>query len=471
MADAPGSDAADLQPHFGLLQARALNVTFVVGLGVFVTIPLIVKEMPGPSALLAWLAAGVLILADGLIWSELAAAMPGSGGSYLYLLEAYGPQRWGRLMAFLFVWQFLLSGPLEIASGLIAIAQVAKEINPVWARFDDEWSRRFLTLTIGPSRIAAVLIAVALVLMLYRRINILGRLTVIFGLCVMAAIAWVLIEGGLRFDPQVAFDTVDRPIGDPVKAARTLGKVMTLAIYAYLGYYSVCYIGDEVRDPVRTIPRSILISGLLICLLFVGLHLALLGTISWRELPTTDNALASYSLPAAFMRRIHDPWAVILVSLLLIASSIGSGFAGLLSYSRVPFGAARRGHFFAVFAKIHPTHRIPHYGLFLVGGLTMCLCFFDLQNVIDALIVTRILEQFIGQGIGLMLLRARKARSFPYRMPFYPLPCLAALAGWLFLYVCADLPFILLGFSTLGAGVIAFLVWSRWFNRFPEKAS
>src|SRR5437870_13049584 len=111
--------------HFGLTHAVALNVTRIVGAGVFITIPLMLKELPGPYALLGWLAAGALMLVDGMIWSELGAALPGSGGSYLYLLECYGRDRWGRLTAFLFIWQFLISGPLEIASGFIALATFA----------------------------------------------------------------------------------------------------------------------------------------------------------------------------------------------------------------------------------------------------------------------------------------------------------------------------------------------------------
>src|SRR5947208_14435971 len=108
------TESAGLQRHFGLLQATALNVTMIVGAGVFITIPLMLKELPGPWALLGWLVAGALILVDGLIWSELGAALPGSGGSYLYLLESYGPKRWGRLLAFLFIWQVMLSGPLAL---------------------------------------------------------------------------------------------------------------------------------------------------------------------------------------------------------------------------------------------------------------------------------------------------------------------------------------------------------------------
>src|SRR3954452_8851489 len=117
----PPADAPGLRRHFGLLHATALNVTMIVGAGVFVTIPLMLKELPGPYALLPWLAAGLLILIDGMIWSELGAALPGSGGSYHFLLTAYGERGWGRLMAFLFIWQFLISGPLELGSGLVAL--------------------------------------------------------------------------------------------------------------------------------------------------------------------------------------------------------------------------------------------------------------------------------------------------------------------------------------------------------------
>src|SRR6516225_3127102 len=132
-----------LQRHFGLVHATALNVTMIVGAGVFITIPLMLKELPGPYALLGWLAAGGLMLVDGMIWSELGATMPGSGGSYLYLLEGYGRERWGRLMAFLFIWQFLISGPLELASGFIAISQFSGYLSPGFEEFNKNWSKEW----------------------------------------------------------------------------------------------------------------------------------------------------------------------------------------------------------------------------------------------------------------------------------------------------------------------------------------
>ncbi|HJT77796.1 MAG TPA: APC family permease [Gemmataceae bacterium] len=469
------NDTGGLRRHFGLLQAVALNVTMIVGAGVFVTIPLMLGKLPGPYALLGWLGGGALILLDGLVWSELGATLPGSGGSYLYLLECYGRRRWGRLAAFLFIWQFLLSGPLEIASGLIAMAQFSTALSRGFALFNEAHTRKVellagtgLFVSFSPARMGAVLAGVLILFLLYRRVTTLGRLTVAFWLGVLAVIAWVLVEGGLRFDPAVAFAP---PAASPAAGglAYNLGGVMLLALYSYFGYYQICYVGDEVRDPGRTIPRAVVGSAALVCVLFLALHLAMLGTVPWREVPLGDD---NYSLTADFMRRIHGDWAASVVTVLLMGSCFVSVFAGLLGYSRIPYGAARYGHFFAPLGRVHPVHHIPHVALLLVGGLTLLWTFFDLQSVIEALIVTRILEQFVAQIVGVMLLRRREPdRARPYRMALYPLPCLLALAGWLYLYATANPWYILLGLATLTAGAVAFVLWSWTTRRWPFAAA
>jgi amino acid transporter len=469
--------SGDLQRHFGLLHATALNISMIVGAGVFLTIPYMLLQLPGPYALLGWLVAGVLIVLDGMIWSELGAMMPGSGGTYLYLLEAYGPKRLGRLAAFLFIWQFLLSGPLEIGSGLIAIAVFSNGLDPNWKAFNTAWTRRCvlveqwdLAVTVEPGRLAALLIGVVIIFLLYRRITTLGKWTIAVSVGVLGVIVWILIEGAMRFNPQTAFDFTGSAAEPPANLATNLGGAMILAIYSYLGWYQVCYIGDEVRDPGRTIPRSILLSAGLVCVLFVALHLAMLGTVSWHAVPADEKALDDYNLPATFMAAIHGPWAPALVSLLLIWSCFASAFAGLLGYSRIPYGAARYGHFFAVLGKIHPTRRIPHVALLFVGGLMLIWVFFDVDKVIKALVVTRILEQFIAQIIGVMVLRRTHPKwPRPYRIWLYPLPCLAALIGWGYLYCSAEWLFIVIGLVTLQAGVIAFLIWSRQAEQWPFK--
>src|SRR5262245_26677105 len=264
---------APLARSLGLWQATAINVTQIVGAGVFATIPLILKDLPGAYALLAWLVAGALILVDGMIWGELGAALPAAGGSYHFLLESYGRQRWGRLMAFLFVWQILISGPLEVGSGLVAAAQFSTALSPEFRAFDEAyaWSREFplagdktVGVAISPSRAIGFAMGVLILMLLYRRVTTLGRLAVVLLAGVLALIAWVLVEGAIHFDPQVAFAGATRPEGFSSK----LGAAMALAIYSYLGYYNVCYLGGEVRNPSRTIPRAILTSAAIVVVLF-----------------------------------------------------------------------------------------------------------------------------------------------------------------------------------------------------------
>jgi amino acid transporter len=472
-------DASELRRHFGVLSATALNVSLIVGAGVFVTVPLLLTKLPGPYAVLGWLAAGLLILADGLVWAELGAALPGSGGSYHYLLECYGRDRWGRLFAFLFIWQFLLSGPLELASGLIAMDTFARSISPDFTAWNDAhtlrrvlWEGQNVALTISPARAGCVAVGALLLALLHRNVVFLSRLTLLFSAGVLGLVGWLLLEGALRFDPARAFDAAGVSLG-PEGLARNLGPAMTLALYSYFGYYNICYLGDEVRDPGRTIPRAVLLSAALVIVLFSALHLAFLGTVSWRDVPPKPEELESYNLPAEFMRRAYEAeWPARLVALLLVGSCFASVFAGTLGYSRIPYGAARRGHFFAAVGRVHPTQRVPHVSLRLVGGVTLVASFFDLQSVIDALVTTRVIEQFLAQAFGVMLLRRlRPDLPRPFRVWLYPLPCLLALAGWLYVYCTAGRPFILLGLATLAAGLAAFLLWSRHTGGWPFRAA
>jgi amino acid transporter len=456
-----------LHRHFGLLHAVALNITQIVGAGIFATVPLMLKEVPGPWAVLGWVAGAVLMLVDGMVWAELGAAMPGSGGSYNYLLDSYGRNRWGRPAAFLFIWQFLISGPLEIASGLIAAAQFLNALSPAFGEYNHAHQMTGklvlpgnveLGVTLGPARLVALALGVVIFFLLYRRITTLGRLTVTFWVGVLAAIAWILIGGGLRFDSRLAFDFS----GDAMNRVDwwRLGVITALAMYSYLGYYNVCYVGDEVRDPGRTIPRAILLSAVIVATLFVALHLIMLGVIPWQDV-VKEPSLQD-NLPAAVMSKVHGgAWAATLMTLLLVWSCFGSAFAGMLGYARIPYGAARQGHFFAGLARVHPEKRIPHVSLITVCGLTLFWSFFDLQSVINALIVTRILEQFIAQNVGLMRLRATRPDLVrPYKVWLYPLPCLLALAGWMWVYVTSGVVFMLLGATTLLLGVGAFLLWA-----------
>lgn len=466
---------AALERRLGFWEATAINITQIVGAGVFATIPLILGVLPGAYALLAWLAAGILILADSMIWGELGAALPAAGGSYHFLLESYGRSRWGRLMAFLFVWQILISGPLEIGSGLVAAGMFSTWIDPEFKTYNEAHTRKHsieladgweLGISTGPSQLFGFVLGLLVLLLLYRRVTTLGRLSLVLLLGVLATMIWVLIEGSLHFNPELAFDT---SIGDrrPASFGLALGAGMALAIYSYFGYYNICYLGGEVKHPERTIPRSILASSLIVVLLFTLLHLVIVGVVPWREAlddPVKDN------ITAEFMRRVRGEWAVALVTVCLIGSCFASVFAGMLGYSRVPYAAAREGHFFKWFGSVHERHQIPHRALLLFGGMTLFWSFFSLETIIKALIVTRILEQFVAQVLAVVLLRnLQPNRPRPWRMWLYPLPCLAALAGWLFVYFTTELEFILFGLGTLLAGTAAFLIWANRRRDWPFR--
>jgi amino acid transporter len=452
------AEQPQLSRRFSLLPATALNMTNMIGVGPFITIPLLMSAMGGPQALLGWIVALVIVLCDGMIWSELGAAMPGSGGSFHYLREAFGRERFGRLMAFLFVWQFVLSGPLEIASGYIGFAAYASYI----------W--KGLT---RPETIALVtVVGLINIALLYRRIHSIAKITVSLWVGTLITVLAVIVTGAMHFDPGVAFDFPPGAFNFSVGFFLGLGAATRVGIYDYLGYYDVCYIGDEVRDPGRVIPRSILISTVAVAIIYMGINLSIIGVVPWREfVPAADHPESSFVV-SVMMQKIYGSGVATIFTLLILWTAFGSVFALLLGYSRIPFAAATSGYFFRVFGKLHPTKDFPYISLLVLGVISIVAGFLSLGTVIDALIVTRIVVQFMGQAIGLILLR-RHAPDMPrpYRMWLYPLPAVIALLGWIFVFATTQVRVILFGVGVLALGCVAFLLWSRTIRRWPSYSS
>jgi amino acid transporter len=443
-----------LPRRFGLLQATALNMSNMIGIGPFITIPLLMSALGGPQALLGWLVAVIVTIPDGLVWSELGAAMPGSGGSYVYLREAYGRERYGRLMAFLFIWSFILSGPLEIASGYIGFSRYARYVWP--------------GLTPADVFLIAAAVGVVNVALLYRRIEALGTLTVSLWIGTLLTTVAVIVSGALNFDASRAFDFPPGAFDFSLGFLLGLGAASRVGIYDYLGYYDICYIGDEVKDPGRVIPRSILISIVAVAAIYLAINLSIIGVVPWREFVPAENHPESEFIVSTFMERLYGTNVATLFTFLILWTAFGSVFALLLGYSRIPFAAARDGYFFAVFGRLHPTKQFPHISLVVLGLIAVICSFLPLGFVIDALITTRIIVQFMGQVVGVMLLRAHyPERPRPFRMWLYPLPALIALAGWIFLLLTSGWRLIGLGVGTLALGVVCFLIWSWRTGRWP----
>jgi amino acid transporter len=443
-----------LRRRFGLLPATALNMTNMLGAGPFITIPLLMSALGGPQALLGWIVALVIVICDGMVWSELGAAMPGSGGSFNYLREAFGPARFGRLMAFLFVWQFLLSGPLEIASGYIGFASYAT----------------YLWKGLGRAESIALIVAVGVVniALLYRRIQSIATITVSLWVGTLITVLAVIITGAINFDARIAFDFPPGAFNFSLGFLLGLGAAARVGIYDYLGYYDVCYIGDEVRDPGRVIPRSILISTAAVAAIYIGINLSIIGVVPWREfVPASEHPQSSF-IVSVFMERIYGSRVATFFTLLILWTAFGSVFALLLGYSRIPFAAAKSGYFFRPFAKLHPTKDFPYVSLLVLGAISIVAGFLPLGTVIDALIVTRILVQFMGQVFGLILLRRRAPElNRPYRMWLYPLPALIALLGWIFVFATTQVRVIFFGLGVLALGCVTFLLWSWRTQRWP----
>jgi amino acid transporter len=436
-----------LSRRFGLLQATALNMSNMIGIGPFITIPILMSALGGPQAMLGWLVAVLVTIPDGLVWSELGAAMPGSGGSYVYLREAFGRERFGRLMAFLFIWQFILSGPLEIASGYIGFSRYARYVWP--------------ELTSGGVFLVAAAVGVLNVILLYRRIEAIGTLTVSLWIGTLLTTSAVIVSGALNFDAARAFDFPPGAFDFSIGFLLGLGAASRVGIYDYLGYYDICYIGDEVKDPGRVIPRSILISIVAVAALYFAINLSIIGVIPWREFVPADAHPRAEFIVSTFMERLYGPQVATVFTFLILWTAFGSVFALLLGYSRIPYAAACDGYFFKVFGRLHPTKRFPYVSLLVLGGISIVCSLLPLGLVIDALITTRIVVQFIGQVFAVMLLRkTRPDLPRPFRMWLYPLPALMALAGWLFLLLTSGWMLIALGAATLALGVLCFLAWT-----------
>jgi len=430
--------STELIRGIGLPAAVSLNMIDMIGVGPFITIPLIIAAMGGPQAMLGWIFGAALSMCDGLVWAELGAALPASGGSYRYLKTIYDPARLGKLMAFLFIWQLTFSAPLSIASGCIGLAQYAGFLFPslTTAYWQTNLYLLNASIAVTPATFVAMGTCLLAVFLLYRNVTIIGRISEYLWVGVMLTIAWVIVSGVIHFNSGRAFDFPRGAFAFSPDFFKGLGAAMLIAVYDYWGYYNVCFIGGEIRDPGRTIPRSILYSIFLVGIIYIVMNISILGVIPWRELGETANSDARRFIISVFMQRLYGDWAGDLATILIMWTAFASVFSLLLGYSRVPYAAAADGDYFKSFAHVHPQHRFPNVSLLVLGTLAAFFCLFRLQDVIAALVVIRLMIQFLAQTVGVIVLRVRRPDLHrPFKMWLYPLPAIVALAGFLYVLV------------------------------------
>jgi amino acid transporter len=438
--------------RLGLRQAVAVNMTQMCGIGPFVTIPLMIAALGGPQAVFGWIVGALLALFDGLVWAELGAAMPGAGGTYLYLREAF-QYRSGRLLPFLFVWTAMFTIPLIMSTGIIGMVQYLEYLTGSLA-----W--------VPTHAISLALVAIVL-FSLWRRIDHVGAISTVLWVIAAVCVGIVIVASLTNFDASRAFTYAPGTFslfGGPFWAG--LGGGLLIGIYDYLGYNTSAYLGAEVKDPGRTIPRSIVISVFGIMAVYLAMNVGVLGVVPWQE------ASKSSSIASLVLERTWGKAAADVTTVLVLFTAFGSVFAGLLGGSRVPYNAARDGLFFSSFGRLHPRHRFPHVVLLVMGLITAIGSFFDLATVIQVLLATFVFVQGIAQVVALTVLRSRQPElRRPYKQWLYPVPSLLALAGWIWVWASSGTTPIVFSLIVLAVGLIAFLGWARTEHQWPFGTS
>ena len=437
-----------LRRELGLIQATSLAITDMVGIGPYITIPLFLATMGGPQAMLGWLVGALLAFCDGLVWAELGAAMPKAGGSYNYLREAYGPGRAGRWFSFLMVWQIMFSAPLSVASGSIGFANYLHYLLPGLS-------------PLGVRVIAAVF-PLLLVALLYRRIGALGKVSVVLVGGVILGCFWIIFSGLPRLSAARLMDFPSGAFHLNWIFWAGLGHATLYALYDYFGYYNVCYLAEEIRDPGRVIPRAIMFSILAVGTLYVLMTASFLSVIPWRD------AIHSRYIASLYIETLQGAAAGKVMTVLLLWIAFSSVFSLLLGYSRIPYAAALDGNFFGIFGRLHPKGQFPYVSLITLGIVASIFSLGHLSEVIGSLVATRVLIQYLPQTVGFFLLRFKSPQlQRPFRMWFYPLPGIISLLGWLYVLGTAAKRSLLFAFAVFVVGSAAYFIRSRMRREWP----
>jgi len=428
---------SELRRDIGLWRGIALNMIDMVGIGPFITIPLILSAMGGGRGMLAWMLGGLLAISDGLVTAELAAEMPASGGSYVFLREAYG--RAGRLISFLFLFQILFSAPLSMASGCIGFAN-------------------YLTILLPAAKshvgVTASIVCILTTLILLRRLEAIGKLSVLLWIGVMGTLA-IVIAAGLPHLRADAFAFWRAPRLDGATPYAGLGVALIYAVYDYLGYYNICYIGDEVREPHRTIPRVIVISILAIGVIYLVMNACLISVLPMKQAMTSQSIVGDYL--AFLLGKRAAQW----ISILILWTAFASIFSLMLGYSRILYAAARDGNFFRIFARLHATQAYPIVSLLFLGSIATIFCWLPLKHVLQAILSIRAIIPFMAQIAGAVILRVRQPdRPRPFRMWLYPLPAIIALGLWAYIVISPQKGLKVGGLYVIAAGTLFY--FARW---------
>jgi amino acid transporter len=408
---APASEK--LVRGMGLIQSTAVNMLEMIGIGPFITIGVIISAMGGPQAILGWFLGALFSVCDGMVYAELGAAMPGAGGAYIYFREAFNPRTWGHLFSFLFLWETIFVAPLGISAACVGFADYMHYILP--------------SLTHRGVGAVAAGACVLTTFLLYRPIKTVGRLSVVMLSVVLTAMLWVISSGLIHMNAKMAFDFPPGAFHLSKPFFYGLANATLIAMYNYGGYNNISYLGGEVKNPTKNIPRAIVLSVLVVAVLYLLMSVVIIGTIPWRE------AAVSRAVVSEFIGKIYGSRASSVMTGLILAATLGGIFTMSLGYSRILYAAGAEGNFFKILGNVHRKGRFPTVSLLVINALAIPLCWFSLERLVSALMIIQIVFQFIPQVFAIFAIRLyRRGIPLPYKMWFYPFPALIALVGWIY---------------------------------------
>lgn len=437
-----------LERRLGLVQATAINMIDMVGIGPFITLPMVIGMMNGPWFLYAWVAGAFLSFVDAMVWSELGAAFPKAGGSYNFLKEAYGKNGAGKMMSFLFVWQTMIQAPLVIASAAIGFAKYFSFLVP---------------LTDFSEKIVSGSVVILIVVLLYRKVDAIGKISVLLWSGVIITMFWI-IGGGIAHGNFLApIQNIHSGLTLDYAFVTAIGYASVKSVYSYLGYYNVCHLGSEIKNPAKNIPRSMFISIAGISTFYLLMNISVVSVIPWQQAKDSEFVVSE------FMQVLAGNTAAKIVTCLILWVAFASVFSATLGYSRIPYAAAADGEFFKIFGKLHPTKNFPYVSLLVLGSIAFIFSMLlKLGDVISAILAMRIIIQFIGQAIGLLILRSKKNKViFPFKMPLFPLPVILAIAMWFFILISTGSKLMLSGLMVIFLGIIAYFIKAKIQKEWP----
>jgi fructoselysine transporter len=306
-------------------------------------------------------------------------------------------------------------------------------------------------------------VVICIVLLLYRKIEAIGKISVVLWAGVMITMLWI-IGGGLAHGNFLApIKHINDGLTVNYAFVTAIGFASVKSVYSYLGYYNVCHLGGEIINPSKNIPRSMFFSIAGIAVLYMLMNVSVVSVIPWHE------AKDSKFVISEFMQHLAGNTAAKIVTCLVLMVAFASVFSATLGYSRIPYAAAVDGAFFKVFAKLHPTGNFPHISLLVLGAIAFVFSLlFKLSDVISAILAMRILIQFISQAMGLLLLRRAKGETkFPYKMPLFPLPIYLAILMWIGILISTGFHMVLGGLSAIVLGTIVYFIKAKVNREWP----